>query len=303
MVGRRRETRGRIGRLTVFLAVTQEVSARTSGTSSVSTSRLFFGSSKRSGTSSKISNARRREETHHSTKDVKCIMPTVFPKNTYIPRDDTRKDEFDPGYELQLACQKGFVGEPPKMVCQEAGYFKTVIEEYGCVPKPRCPAPRPENHNAVFANITDPVKGAQYQCAEGYSLDGRDGGSYGAGHNMFFWVKCDIVNEVWEDWAGKCQEVQINEAEAFKSVFQILFNVDCKNGVLRPSLFKAKSGPDYGKKMCAGAPADAKGTCDGLVTTLESAMKADWENRETAATEFCEKMWTEVIGGDTGEQL
>jgi len=242
--------------------------------------------------------------------EMVCIgLPQVYPKNTELPLDETRPDEFAAGAILKLRCQSDFVtgngGEPPVMVCQEDGYFKADYagDDFGCVPKPTCPAPRKENHNAEFLNILHNAKGAQYKCSEGYSLDGRDGGSYGAGGNMNFWVSCDTVNEVWNDWEGKCKEVQINEAEAFKSVFQILFTVDCKNGVLRPSLFKAKSGHDYAKKMCKGAEGDAKATCDGMVGKLESDLKADWEGRETTAEAFCDKMWTDVVGGDAPEEF
>ncbi|CAD7956572.1 unnamed protein product [Amoebophrya sp. A25] len=230
---------------------------------------------------------------------VTCAMPTVFPKNTEVPKDETRpKEDFPIGYELQLRCAPGFVADTaPMMVCHKDGYFETKIDEYGgCVPEPNCPAPRHENHNAVFAGITDPVKGAQYKCAEGYSLDGRDGGAYGAAGNMYFWVSCDTVNELWNDWEGKCQEVQINSATAFKSVFEIIFKVDCKNGVLRPSLYNASSGPDYAEKLCAGVrETAAKARCDTLASGLDGKLRAQWDSREGTAAEFCTSMWSDVI--------
>jgi len=236
---------------------------------------------------------------------TQCKLPTEkqLPKNTELPKDDTRDTVFDAGVKIDLACQKGFVvldkdGGEPFLECTDAGYFSANGGQ--CVAKPKCVDPMEMVVNAKFAGEEDPEKGARYQCNEGYSTDGADGGTYGQG-NVYFWLRCDIVKEMYDytDVGEKCKPVQMALTKTFTTIFDVLFGVNCENGVLNPGetgLSGVNSGPAFAKFVCDRAEdAGEKAACQGKAGDLEKALKANWDDRENAAKTFCDWVWSDVI--------
>ena len=110
----------------------------------------------------------------------------------------------------------------------------------------------------------------------------------------------------FSDFASTCKPVETKVASAYQTLFEVLFKVDCQNGVLRPSTVNAKNGPDFAGKMCSGLEDTKNKTeCDGMVTKLDGDLKANWGadsggkvvegGKAGVAEAFCGEVWGKFV--------
>jgi hypothetical protein len=220
-------------------------------------------------------------------------FPNAKPKNYADARkmkyDKEKKKkvpvEFAAGDVIEFKCVDGYSTDGSKdgdkvfdVECQENGFYKP---KGVCVPASKC-GPLPKIENAQPTGEMDSVKGAQFECLQGYSTDGEKVVLGGEGKNRFFNLKCIEFSGKYEKFEGECKPFGFVPAKEmirmYNQVFEALFVVTCK-GTLKKRFGKSDK-PDFA--VCEHAPDDAKGDCEGLVDDV----KADWKDQTKAREDF-----------------